>query len=198
MAGRGVLFFLIPSPPGNGMHQRIRSITGGVDLVPFDRGFYSKELIIPLQDLKIPYLTFVPKNRSVKRELEFMSYNEKRIIGHDFSFYRNGKKTTGDTYLAFLKKIYDRRTGEYSDWIFATNLETIDLDSIMMHYKMRTIIEIMFRVRDECRIRTESKHKEVIFLFTYEQLVESVWYLFYHEEVSFKRFLIELSSVAAR
>ncbi len=31
------------------------------------------------------------------------------------------------------------------------------------------------------------------FLFAYEQLIESIWYLFYHEEVSFKRYLIELS-----
>jgi len=26
----------------------------------------------------------------------------------------------------------------------------------------------------------------------YEKLVESIWYLFYHEEVSFKRYLIDL------
>ncbi len=29
----------------------------------------------------------------------------------------------------------------------------------------------------------------------YEQLIEAIWYLFYNREVSFKRFLIELSGV---
>ncbi len=52
----------------------------------------------------------------------------------------------------------------------------------------------MFRVQDEGRIKTKSKRIEVRhFLFAYEQLVESIRYIFYHEEVSFKRFLIELS-----
>ena len=54
----------------------------------------------------------------------------------------------------------------------------------------------MFRVQDECRIKTKSKRIEVgYFLFAYEQLIEAIWYLFYRKEVSFKRFLIELSSV---
>jgi len=52
----------------------------------------------------------------------------------------------------------------------------------------------MFRVQDESRIKTKSKDIRVrYFLFAYEQLVDSIWYLFYHEEVSFKRYLIELS-----
>ena len=38
-----------------------------------------------------------------------------------------------------------------------------------------------------------SKDLRVIyFLFAYEQLVESIWYLFYNEEVSFKKYLMEL------
>jgi len=53
----------------------------------------------------------------------------------------------------------------------------------------------MFRVQDECRIKTKSKRIEVrYFLFAYEQLIEAIWYLFYCREVSFKRFIIELSS----
>ena len=52
----------------------------------------------------------------------------------------------------------------------------------------------MFRVQDECRIKTKSRDIRVrYFLFAYEQLIESIWYLFYHNEVSFKKYLIELS-----
>lgn len=193
--------FSMPSPMGNdmpdevsGMLKRIRNITGSVELVLFDRGFYSRELMLTLQELHIPYLIFVPKNEQVKRELESMNYSEKKVIRHEFSFYAHGKKVTGDTYLAFLKRIFDHRTEEYYDWIFATNIEDIDLDGIIKQYKMRWRIETMFRVQDECRIKTKSKRIEVrYFLFAYEQLIESIWYLFYREEVSFKRFLIELS-----
>ena len=52
----------------------------------------------------------------------------------------------------------------------------------------------MFRVQDECRIKTKSRDIRVrCFLFAYEQLIEYIWYLFYQKEVSFKRYLIELS-----
>ena len=51
----------------------------------------------------------------------------------------------------------------------------------------------MFRVQDECRIKTKIRDIRVrYFPFAYEQLVESIWYLFYHEEVNFKRYLMEL------
>jgi len=52
----------------------------------------------------------------------------------------------------------------------------------------------MFRVQDECKIETKSKHIEIrrYFLFVYEQLIESAC-IFSLE--SFKRFLIELSDV---
>ena len=70
------------------------------------------------------------------------------------------------------------------------------MDHIIAKYKFRWSIETMFRVQDECRIKTKSKYIRVrYFLFAYEQLIESIWYLFYHEEVSFKKYLMELSDV---
>ena len=52
----------------------------------------------------------------------------------------------------------------------------------------------MFRVQDECRIKTKSRDIRVrCFLFAYEQLIEYIWYLFYQKEVSFRKYLIELS-----
>ena len=54
----------------------------------------------------------------------------------------------------------------------------------------------MFRVQDKCRLKTKTKDLRVrYFLFAYEQLVESIWYLFYYEEVSFKKYLMELSEL---
>ncbi|MDA8056117.1 MAG: hypothetical protein M0Z77_10810 [Thermoplasmatales archaeon] len=52
----------------------------------------------------------------------------------------------------------------------------------------------MFRVQDECRIKTKSKMIDAgYFLFSYEQLIETICYLFYNNEVNFKRFLIGVS-----
>ena len=113
---------------------------------------------------------------------------------YEFSLYREGIKVEDSVYLAFLKQIFDHRSEEYYDWCFATSASDIDLDHIIAKYKFRWRIETMFRVQDECRIKTKSKDIRVrYFLFAYEQLVESIWYLFYHEEVSFKKYLMELS-----
>ncbi|OWP57495.1 MAG: hypothetical protein B2I17_00305 [Thermoplasmatales archaeon B_DKE] len=80
--------------------------------------------------------------------------------------------------------------------MFAANVSNTNLEKIVRQYKARWRIETMFRVQDECRINTKSKDiRARYFRFAYEQMVESIWYLFYHEEVSFKKFLTELSSV---
>jgi hypothetical protein len=153
-------------------------------------------MIVRLSSIPVPYLIFVPKGEMERRELESMRYGERKVIVHEFSFHSENKKIKGDTKLVFLRKIFDRRTEEYLDWVFATNLDELNLDSIISQYKIRCKIETMFRVQDECRIKTKSKRIEVrYFLFAYEQLIEATWYLFYCREVSFKRFIIELRIV---
>ena len=135
---------LIPSPAGNIMPvevlsilDTIREVVPNIDLVLFDRGFYSKDLIMRLSNLPIPYIIFVPKREMERKELESMQFGEKKIVIYEFSFYSENKKIRGDTKLAFLRKILDKRTWEYLDWIFATNLEEINLDSIISQYKIR-------------------------------------------------------------
>ena len=96
-----------------------------------------------------------------------------------------------------MKQIFTHKTEEYRAWCFASNASDIDLNHIIVKYKFRWRIETMFRVQDECRIKTKSKNIRVrYFLFAYEQLVESIWCLFYREEVSFKKYLMELSKVS--
>ncbi len=193
----------IPSPMGNDMPSEISGMPdlllllfGHIDLLLFDRGFYSRDLIMMLNEWKMNYLIFVPKNPQVKDEFAHMYQTERKVMLHGFSIYRNDRKVSDSVYLAFLKQIFDHRTEEYYDWCFATNIP--DLDHIIARYKFRWRIETMFRVQDECRIKTKSKDIRVrYFLFAYEQLIESIWYLFYHEEVSFKKFLTEMSSVCS-
>ena len=192
----------VPSPMGNDMPSEISaildlliSLLGHMDLLLFDRGFYSKDLIMSLNQRKMNYLIFVPKNPQVKEKFSYMYQNQKKVILNEFTTYKNGRKVSDSFHLAFLKQIFDHRTEEYYDWCFASNASDIDLDHIIAKYKFRWHIETMFRVQDECRIKTKSRDFRVrYFLFAYEQLVESTWYFFYHEEVSFKKYLMELSN----
>ena len=69
----------IPSPAGNIMPSEVLSlleligtVLPNIDLVLFDRGFYSKDLMVRLSTLPVPYIIFVPKREMERRELESM------------------------------------------------------------------------------------------------------------------------------
>ena len=171
----------------------LKSYFRNIDLLLFDRWFYSKEIIMSLNNIS-NYLIFVKKDSDIKRELESMEMGEKKIKIHEFSMYRDGKRIRDSTYIAFLKQIFDHRTEEYYDWAFATNIKEVNLDEIIGKYKIRWRIENMFRVQDEATIKSKSLNINVrYFLFAYEQLLEAIWYIYYSKEVSFKRFVIEMS-----
>ncbi|MGC8630713.1 MAG: transposase, partial [Thermoplasmata archaeon] len=156
----------------------IRAIVPNIELVLFDRGFYNKEVMDELNRINIPYLIFVPKNDQIKRELEAMQKEERKIEIYEFEYYKDKNKRTGFTYLAFLKQIFDHESETYYDWAFATNLSEIDLKNIIGTYKLRWNIEVIFKVQDQCKIQTKSKDILVrYFLFAYEQLIEALWYL---------------------
>ena len=119
----------IPSPMRNDMPSEIAGILdsmmpllGHIDLLLFDRGFYSKDLIMKLNNLEMNYLIFVPKDPQVKEEFTHMCQSEKKILLHEFYAYRNGRRVNGSVHLAFLKQIFDHRTDAYYDWCFATNV----------------------------------------------------------------------------
>jgi len=169
-----------------------------IDLVLFDRWFYTKELMLSLNSI-VNYLIFVRKNSEIRRELESMEMGEKKIKLHEFTYYKDGKKISDATYIAFLRKIFDHRTEEYYDWAFATNLKEVNLDEIVGKYKIRWRIENIFRVQDEATIKSKSLNINVrYFLFAYEQVLEAIWYLYFSKEMSFKRFIIELSETCSK
>jgi hypothetical protein len=112
----------IPSPMDNNKALEIieiiniiRAIVPNIELVLFDRGFYNKEVMDELNRIKIPYLIFVPKNDQVKRELETMQKEERKIEIYEFEYYKDKNKRTGFTYLAFLKQIFDHESETYYD-----------------------------------------------------------------------------------
>jgi hypothetical protein len=104
----------------------LKSYFRNIDLLLFDRWFYSKEIIMSLNNIS-NYLIFVKKDLDIKRELESIEMGEKKKI-HEFSMYRNGKRIRDRKYIAFLKQIFDHRTEKYYDWAFATNFKKVNLD----------------------------------------------------------------------
>ena len=104
-----------------------------------------------------------------------------------------------ENFLVFLKQIYCKKTEECYDWVFATNVEEVALGNIIATYKKRWRIETGFRVQDDATIKCKSKDLQTrYFLFLFTQLLQADWMCFYKEEVSFKKFLIELDAFGQR
>jgi hypothetical protein len=171
----------------------VEPLVNSVKLTLYDRGFYSKELMLTLNNAECPYLIFVPKNEMVKSELEKMAENEKKTILYQFQLNKDMTILRSETTLAFLRQIFDKRSEKSFDWAFATNQPSIDLDHIIPTYKGRWRIETGFRVQDEARIKSKSKEAQIrFFYFAYEQVLQLIWAVLYKDEVSFKKFLLDM------
>ena len=177
----------------------IKGYIGKINLILFDRGFFDKDLMYELTKLNYPYLIFVPKHKDKKEILYPMKIGEQVAIYNDFKVNKNQSKYAGENILIFLKRIYDRRSKDRYDWVFATNVEEVLLNNVIITYKKRWRIETQFRVQDEARIKCKSKEMKVrYFFFLFEQMLQTIWICFYKEEISFKEFLIEMNKVSKR
>lgn len=177
----------------------IKDYIGKINLILFDRGFYEKDLMYELTKLNYPYLIFVPKHQDKKSILYPMKIEEQVAIYNEFTVGKNQGKYSGENILVFLKQIYDPRSEKNYDWVFATNVEEVLLENLVITYKKRWRIETQFRVQDEARIKCKSKEMKIrYFLFLFEQMLQTIWICFYKDEVPFKKFLIEMANVSKR
>ena len=171
----------------------LKPLFHSIQLTLFDRGFYSKDLMLTMGNSDYPYLIFVPKNSMIKPILKEMADLEKKTKLYKFKVNKEQTTFRGETTLAFLKQIFDPKNEKAFDWTFATNQDTINLDYIIPTYKKRWRIETGFRVQDEAHIKSKSKDARIrFFYFAYEQLLQLLWSGLYKEDVSFKRFVIDM------
>lgn len=178
----------------------IKKYVGNIELLLFDREFYNKELMMTLNHLDLPYLIFVPKKKGEISDTLNNLYNGE-IIAKTYYFDVNKNKTVfhDETMMIFLKSIFDGKSYEHYDWCFVTNVKDFDIDKTISTYKCRWRIETGFRVQDDADSKTKSIVMETrYFFFLYEQLLQSIWYIFFkqEEEVSFKQFVITLHNLA--
>src|SRR3989338_2724585 len=175
----------------------IKKYIGKINLIMFDRGFYDKDLMYELSKMEYPYLIFVPKHKDKKEILYPMKIDEQVAIYNEFTVNKNQSKYPGENILIFLKQIYDPRSEKNYDWVFATNVEEVLLENLVITYKKRWRIETQFRVQDEAKIKCKSKEMRMrYFFFLFEQMLQTIWICFYKDEASFKEFLIEMARVS--
>ena len=179
------------------MLSLLKPLLGEVKLLLFDRGFYDKDLMYELIQLKYPFLIFVPKHKDKKEILYPLEEGERFTVLWDAEVNKDKSNYSFEFYLTFMKQIYSRRADTSFDWVFATNIDTIALEEMIRTYRKRWRIETGFRVQDEARIKCKSTEMKIrYFLFMFEQMLQTQWVCFYKEEVSFKEFLIEISKLA--
>ena len=177
----------------------VKPLFDEIDLILFDRGFYDKDLMYELKKANYPYLIFVPKQRDKQEILYGLENNDHIAIKNEFTINKDKTNYHDENYLVFLKNIFCRKTEECYDWVFATNVENVAFGDIITTYKKRWSIETGFRVQDEATIKCKSKDLQTrYFLFLFTQLLQSDWMCFYKDEVSFKKFLIELDAFGQR
>ena len=177
----------------------IKPYIGKIILLIFDRGFYDKDLMFELQKSEYPYLIFVPKQKDKQEILFPMDKGERIAIIHDFIVNKDKTKYNGETFLAFLKEIYDPNSDKAYDWVFATNVEELALSDIIQTYKKRWRIETSFRVQDDAEIKCKSKEMKIrYFLFMFQQMLQTQWVCFYKEEASFKEYLIQIHTTSKK
>ena len=171
----------------------IKQYIGKITLILFDRGFYDKDLMYELSQNQFPYLIFVPKSKDKQELLYPLDKGTQVAIVHDFTVNKDKTKYNGETFLAFLKAIYDPKSEKEYDWVFATNIEEVALSNLIQTYKKRWRIETGYRVQDEAHIKCKSKDMKIrYFLFLYQQMLQTQWVCFQKNEMSFKEFLIEI------
>lgn len=178
----------------------IRKYIGEIELILFDREFYIKDLMMSLNELKIPYLIFVPKKEGfIKKALSEMYVGETKTIVRKFKVNKNKTVYHDKTTMTFLKEIFDGKDYEHFDWCFVTNIDDFDVDKMIPVYKCRWRIETGFRIQDEADSKTKSKEMSIrYFFFLYEQLLQTIWYVFFFKEenMNFKQFIITLLNFA--
>ncbi|MDO8872541.1 MAG: hypothetical protein Q7V05_07420 [Methanoregula sp.] len=65
----------------------IEPLVNSVSLTIFDRGFYSKYLMLTLANSEYQYQIFVPKNPQIKSEIESIQIGEIKKILYDYTVY---------------------------------------------------------------------------------------------------------------
>lgn len=149
-----------------------------LEVILFDRGFTSKELVYELNKLRVPYMIFWKKQGEwYKPHFDKLGAGEFKVVKRKDKFYREKYRYEVNLRFVFIKQLeYENKC---FDWIFATNLKLDKAEDYVKRYKKRWGIETIYRVTDKIRAYTTST-KSVIryFLFMFTCFVYNIWRYF--------------------
>lgn len=149
-----------------------------IDIILFDRGFNSWELIDKLKQLKVSYIIFWKKQGDwYKKIFDKMKDGKFKRIIREKKYYRYKHRCDVSSYFILVKQLEYK--GKTYDWIFATNLKLKSAAAYVKRYKKRWAIETIYRVTDDIRAYTTSTNSLIrYFLFMFTCFVYNLWKFF--------------------
>ena len=143
--------------------QYVKTLPIVVDLVLFDRGFYHAHLIDYLEGKNRrwswSYLILVQERKLPEKLIQ-----QTRADGKMFAYYKHffdysKDKSTLHPSTTLIVKIVDDKTA----WCYATNQKPSL--KLCLEYPKRWNIETGFRIHDEARIKSKSRHAVIRFFY---------------------------------
>jgi len=156
-----------------------------IEVVQFDRGFFSKELIYFLTENKFPYLIHIPKyGKYIKKIVEETDefHHEKYLM----KFAADKSAYTVESILYVCKNI------EKKDWLFLSSLKFKDKWTVRNMYRNRWQIETNYAVHNSARIMSRSTDYIVrYFYYLVDVLLQVLWRLCAHK-IPLRTFLFSM------
>lgn len=142
---------------------------GKIEVIQFDRGFFSKELIHFLSENKIPYLIHIPCYGKYLKELMKTTKSFYRGIYH---MKYTADKTTHRTsaYLYVCKQVRKK------DWLFLSSILFTGKYQLISLYRNRWQIETNYAVHNSARIMSRSTDYMIrYFYYLVDMLLQVLW-----------------------
>lgn len=164
------------------------------ELVLFDRGFDSYELIDRLQHAAIRYQILWRKGKWIKAILKTMKRGDIKEIIKERSYSKDKSKHKVRIRFVLIKRYKRFRKGKVYDWVFATNTRQKSQHFYVDKYRKRWGIETVFRVLDNIQIKTTTKNEVIrYFINIFCSLIYNLWKIscFLEQKMSLKNFVIQ-------
>jgi len=182
--------YAIPWHTGHNLTDGVAILLGAVkpwlnriEVVQFDRGFFSKEMVLYLNENKIPYLIHIPKKKGYMKEL----------VDSTKSFYRgkySAKVNMDKTYYSVESNLYVCKNIEKKDWLFLSSIWFKTKWDIRNLYRNRWQIETNYAVHNSARIKSRSvNHMIRYFYYLVDILLQVLWRLCGYCKTAFKTLL---------
>ena len=158
---------------------------GKIEVVQFDRGFHSKELVHYLTERKIPYLMHIRKAGNYLKSL----------VETTKSFYRGTyhmKFTANKTTYRTSSCLYVCKDVKKKDWLFLSSIWFTGKYQLISLYRNRWQIETNYAVHNAARIMSRSTDYMVrYFYYLVDVLLQVLWRIS-ASMMPFKTFLFTL------